>query len=66
MWSNFILYINPQTNGLKAFRGDNIIYKAAEIRVELRDNDQHITCCGVGTHHQNGVAERYVRNMVEI
>ena len=50
---------------LKAFRGDNGIYKAAEFRAELRNNDQHITFCGVGAHHQNGVAERYFRTMVE-
>ena len=50
---------------LKSFRGDNGIYKAAEFRAELRDNDQHITYCGVGAYHQNGVAERYIRTMVE-
>ena len=28
-------------------------------------NNQHITCCGVGAHHQNGVAERHIRTIVE-
>ena len=50
---------------IKAFRGDNGIYRAAEFRKELQDNDQHITFCGVGAHHQNGVAERHIRTMVE-
>ena len=50
---------------LKAFRSDNGIYKAAEFRAEIHDNDQHITYYGVGAHHQNGVAEIYIRTMVE-
>ena len=50
---------------IKAFGGDNCVYKADELRAELRNNDQHITYCGVGAHHQNGVAERYIRTMVE-
>ena len=36
---------------VKSFRGDNGVYKTAEFRAELRNNDQHITYCGVGTYH---------------
>ena len=50
---------------IKAFRGDNGIYKAAEFRAELRKNNQHITYCGVGAYHQNGITERYIRTMVD-
>ncbi len=50
---------------IKAFRGDNGVYKAAEFRHELDKNDQNITFCGTGAHHQNGIAERYIRTMVE-
>ena len=49
----------------KTFRGDNGLYKAAEFRAELRDNDQHITYYGVGVHNENGAAERDTRTMVE-
>ena len=50
---------------IKTFRANNGFYKAAEFRAELRNNDQHITYYGVGSHHQNGVAERYIRTVVE-
>ena len=50
---------------LKPFRGDNGVYKAAEFRAELTKNDQRVTFCGTDTHHQNGIAEKYTRTMVE-
>ena len=50
---------------LKAFRADNGIFKSVEFRYDLDDKDQRITFCGVGAHHQNGVAERYIRMFVE-
>ena len=48
-----------------AFRGDNTSFKSDESRMELKDNDKTITYCGVGAHHQNGIAERYILTMVE-
>ena len=36
-----------------------------EFKLELEDNGQAVTFCGVGAHHQNGIAERYIRTMVE-
>ena len=50
---------------IKSFRADNGVFKSAEFRLELKDNGQNITFCGVGAHHQNGIAERYIRTMVE-
>ena len=50
---------------IKSFRADNGIFKSAEFRLELQDNAQNVTFCGVGAHHQNGIAERYIRTMVE-
>ena len=50
---------------VKSFRAGNGILKSTEFRLELQDNDQHITFCGVGSHHQHGVTKRYIRTMVE-
>ena len=70
LWTFAFRHIVNQWNNtpifdIKSYRGDNGVYKTAEFRAELRNNDQHITYCGAGTHHQNGVAERYIRTMVE-
>ena len=46
-------------------RSDNGIFKSAEFKNDLQENDQTITYCGVGAHNQNGVAERYIRTFVE-
>ena len=32
---------------------------------DLDKNNQDITFCAVGAHHQNGVAERHIRTLVE-
>ena len=50
---------------IRSFRADNGIFKSAEFRLDLSDNAQEVTFCGVGAHHQNGIAERYIRTMVE-
>ena len=49
---------------IKAFHADNGIFKSTQFRLELKNNDQNITFCGVGAHHQNGVSEMYIRTMV--
>ena len=51
--------------GLKSFRADNGIFRSAEFHIDLQEKDQRITFCGVGAHHQNGVAERHIRTFVE-
>ena len=50
---------------IKSFRADNGIFKAAEFKTDLEMNDQSISFCGVGAHHQNGVAERFIRTFIE-
>ena len=50
---------------IKSFCADNSIFKSAEFRIDLSENAQEVTFCGVGAHHQNGIAERYIRTMVE-
>ena len=50
---------------IKSYRADNGIFKAGEFRLDMDKQNQQITYCGVGAHHQNGLAERYIRIMVE-
>ena len=50
---------------IKSFRADNGIFKAKKFMDDIDACDQDITFCGVNAHHQNGVAERHIRTIVE-
>ena len=50
---------------IKNFRADNGIFRSKEFRDDLEIHEQDVTYCGVGAHHQNGVAERHIRIIVE-
>lgn len=50
---------------VKRYCADNGIFKARAFRLDLNKLNQEITYCGFGAHHQNGIAERYIRTMVE-
>ena len=50
---------------IKRYRADNGIFKAGAFRLDLDKQNQEITYCGVGAHHQNGIAERHIRIIVE-
>lgn len=50
---------------MKGYLGDNGVYKSNEFRNELRLRGQEIELCGVGAHHQNGIAERAIRTVSE-
>ena len=42
---------------IKYFHVDNGVFKSAEFRLELKENGQNVTFCGIGTHHQSSIAE---------
>ena len=50
---------------INTYRGDNGIFRSQEFRSELESRFQTISFSGVGAHHQNGVAERAIRTIVE-
>ena len=50
---------------IRDFRGDNCIYKSAEFRMELKDNNQTIIYYGAGAHHKNVIVKSYIHTMVE-
>ena len=50
---------------IQNYRGDNGVFKSEEFLKELEVRAQSIKFSGVGAHHQNGVAERAIRTVVE-
>ena len=45
------------------YLGDNGVFRSEEFSLELQKKGQTIEFCGVGAHHQNGVAERSIRTI---
>ena len=56
-----------QTFGHKvlAYHADNGRFAEKMFVGDVRDKAQNITYCGVGSHHQNGIAERKIRTLGE-
>ena len=48
---------------IKKFRCDNHPFNSQEFLEDLAVNEQTVTYCGVGAHHQNGVAERAIKSV---
>ena len=49
---------------VKHYRSDNGIFTKQRFMEEILNNDQVISCCGVGAHHQNAHAERAIRTVI--
>ena len=48
---------------IKSFHADNGVFKADKFQKHININHQSITFCGVGAHHQNGVAEHSIKDL---
>ena len=48
---------------VEKYKADNGVYKSAEFMSDIKKCNQEIEFCGVGAHHQNGVAERAIRTV---
>ena len=48
------------------YHADNGVFKANAFVQHLKDHNQMVRYCGVNAHHQNGVAEREIRNVSEM
>ena len=57
--------MNTHGHDVQHYLGDNGVYKAKEFQEELKKSGQTMEFCGVGAHHQNGVAERAIRTVSE-
>ena len=51
---------------VKAYRADNMPFKAQKFVDDLKLKGQGITYSGTGAHHQNGVAENSVRTITRM
>ena len=45
------------------YRADNKIFNSKDFKNDCEDLRQTLDFCGVGTHHQNGVAERAIQTV---
>ena len=50
---------------IQSFRGDNQIFNSAEFLDDCARSHQTVNFCGVGAHHQNGVAERAIQTVTK-
>ena len=51
---------------IKRYHADNGRFADQSFQEEITKHDQQIDFCGVGTHHQNGIAERRIRSLTEL
>ena len=51
---------------IKHYHADNGIFEAAGFRNALHQDGQTISYCGVNAHHQNGRAEKKIRDLQEL
>ena len=56
-----------QTYGVsvRGYRADNGRFADKEWRQDCDEQRQSLTFCGVGAHHQNGIAEKCIRDLCE-
>ena len=50
---------------IKAFRADNQIFNSEAFLDDCARSNQTMNFCGVGAHHQNGVAERVIQTVTK-
>jgi len=48
----------------KAYHADNGRFAGKGFRDDCTSSNQTITFCGVGSHHQNGIAERKIKDII--
>ena len=51
---------------VSSYRADNGRFSDSDFMRHCEENNQAITFCGVGAHHQNGIAERHIRTLTDI
>jgi hypothetical protein len=61
----FELFASSFNRPIKKYHADNGIFATKLFRDSCTKNHQQITFCGVDAHHQNGIAEWYIRTITE-
>ena len=63
---SFEAYARNRGVTVRAYHADNGIFKANEFVNECKSSGQALTFAGVNAHHQNGIAERRIRELQEL
>ena len=50
---------------VKSYHGDNGRFSETLWLSDVAEKNQQVTFCGVGSHHQNGIAEKRIRDLTE-
>ena len=50
---------------IKRYHADNGVFTTKLFRDACQAQNQNLTFCGVDAHHQNGIAERFIRTITE-
>jgi hypothetical protein len=61
----FELFTLGYNHQIKKYHADNGIFATKLFRDSCTRNLQQLSFCGVDAHHQNGIAERYIRTITE-
>ena len=56
-------FLNSNGVSVQAYHADNGRFADKGFRDDCKSNNQTITFCGVGGHHQNGIAERKIKDL---
>ena len=61
----FEQFANERGVKIKHYHADNGIFASNGFREEVENCGQGLSFCGVGAHHQNGIAERRIQDLTE-
>lgn len=62
----FEKYAQDQGITIKSYHADNGIFKANKWVANCQENRQGLTFAGVNAHHQNGIAEKRIRDLQDL
>jgi hypothetical protein len=62
---DFELHASTFNRTIKRYHSDNGIFSSKLFKDACHSQRQHINFCGVDAHHQNGLAEWYIRTIAE-
>ena len=54
-------YMNTHGHEVKCYRADNGRFTDNDFVASIKEANQTLTLCGVGAHHQNGIAEARIK-----